>query len=231
VNAVVDALRLISLHHESLYARDGAGCIVAIRDGSGDPPPRFALTRSAAGNTWLVAADVGEDVADRLASLAAAEPPGDEAWPEHDRSYRAIVGAAATEVVAGPAYVLPERLPDPAPAVELVREHLDALRVHFPVTAAEFEERRPVVGIIEGDVVAARCCSARALSEGTEAGVDTAPAHRRRGHAVATTAGWARAVRRLGRIPLYSTTWDNAASQRVAARLGAIRYAVDYTIG
>jgi RimJ/RimL family protein N-acetyltransferase len=59
----------------------------------------------------------------------------------------------------------------------------------------------------------------------TEAGVETHPAFRGRGHAVAVTAAWAQAVRALGMFSLYSTSWHNRPSQRVAAKLGLIRVA------
>ena len=37
-------------------------------------------------------------------------------------------------------------------------------------------------------------------------------------------------VRAMGRLPLYSTSWGNTASQAVARRLGAVQYAVDLSI-
>jgi hypothetical protein len=39
---------------------------------------------------------------------------------------------------------------------------------------------------------------------------------------------WAGALRRAGVIPLYSTSWDNAASRGVARGLGLAMYAEDF---
>ncbi|MGH2617528.1 MAG: GNAT family N-acetyltransferase, partial [Thermomicrobiales bacterium] len=41
---------------------------------------------------------------------------------------------------------------------------------------------------------------------------------------------WAQAVRQEGRIPLYSTSWENLASQAVARKLGLVLYGVDLDI-
>jgi RimJ/RimL family protein N-acetyltransferase len=60
--------------------------------------------------------------------------------------------------------------------------------------------------------------------------VETAEAYRGRGYARKATAVWASALRRDGMLPLYSTSWDNIASQRVAASLGAVRYATNFNI-
>ncbi len=60
--------------------------------------------------------------------------------------------------------------------------------------------------------------------------METAEGYRGRGYAQAATAIWAEALRREGRLPLYSTSWDNLASQRVAAGLGALQYGVDFSL-
>ncbi|MHC5544420.1 GNAT family N-acetyltransferase, partial [Singulisphaera rosea] len=62
------------------------------------------------------------------------------------------------------------------------------------------------------------------------AGLDTAPAYRRRGYALRVTAAWADAVRSSGRIPLFSTSWENAGSLGVARALGLRVYATDWSV-
>lgn len=42
--------------------------------------------------------------------------------------------------------------------------------------------------------------------------------------------GWADEVRRQGLIPLYGTTWENLASQRIAHKLGMVLYGEDWSI-
>jgi len=63
-----------------------------------------------------------------------------------------------------------------------------------------------------------------------EAGVETLPEFRGNGFAKEVTAGWARAVDALGAIPMYSTSWQNTASQAVAKKLGLICYGAEFHI-
>ncbi len=51
-----------------------------------------------------------------------------------------------------------------------------------------------------------------------------------RGHGTAVVAGWAAAVQRLGRVPLYGTSWDNVASQGVARKLGLVCFGAGFSI-
>ena len=86
--------------------------------------------------------------------------------------------------------------------------------------------------VIDGTAVSV-CFSARSTTAASEAGVETLPEHRGRRHAGAVTAAWAAQVRRQGRIPLYSTSWTNHPSRRVAARmsLSTIRHRLPHHLG
>jgi hypothetical protein len=44
------------------------------------------------------------------------------------------------------------------------------------------------------------------------------------------TAGWALQVRSLGAVAMYSTSWENAASQGVARNLRLVQYGADFHI-
>jgi predicted GNAT family acetyltransferase len=92
------------------------------------------------------------------------------------------------------------------------------------------EELGPTAVIVEDGVVVSFCFCARLTDEVAEAGVETVEAYRRRGYALEVVQLWARAVWETGRRPLYSTAWENAASQAVASRLGLQMYAEDWSI-
>jgi predicted GNAT family acetyltransferase len=78
--------------------------------------------------------------------------------------------------------------------------------------------------------LASVCFSARNTPVAAEAGVDTVEEFRGRGYAPAVVAAWARAVRQEGRVPLYSTSWDNLASRSVARKLGLVMYGADFSL-
>jgi RimJ/RimL family protein N-acetyltransferase len=89
---------------------------------------------------------------------------------------------------------------------------------------------QPLVAALEGRHAVSVCGSVRRTGEAHEAGVDTAPAFRRRGHAHRAVAAWLVEVKRLGREPLYSTSWQNAASQALAASLGLTMFGTDFAV-
>jgi RimJ/RimL family protein N-acetyltransferase len=60
--------------------------------------------------------------------------------------------------------------------------------------------------------------------------VETLPDFRGQGYAKDVAAEWANRVRAVGGIPLYSTSWENKASQAVARKLGLECYGADFQI-
>src|SRR5205823_15032849 len=74
------------------------------------------------------------------------------------------------------------------------------------------------------------CYCARLSPWAAEAGVETLDAMQGRGYATAAVAAWAAALRQRGLLPLYSTSWENVASQRVSEKVGAVCYGEAWAI-
>jgi RimJ/RimL family protein N-acetyltransferase len=82
----------------------------------------------------------------------------------------------------------------------------------------------------ESAEVPSRCYSSRVGERADEAGVETPTEHRGRGYAPIAVAAWARRVQAEGRLALYSTSWENRASQRVAEKLRGRLYGEDWHV-
>jgi hypothetical protein len=90
--------------------------------------------------------------------------------------------------------------------------------------------QQPLFSMIAAGQAAAICASVRISAAAHEAGVETLPAYRQKGCAVAVVSAWAGAVEKMGALPLYSTSLENIASQKVAARLGLSQYGADFHV-
>ena len=228
----LSAAQIGRLHLQSLYGLDERGRIHEVREPYPPPPPRFVLFRTREEVLPLVGADVPEGLASELLALATTELPTPESAPLHLAHYQALL-AAHREIereYAGPSFYLPGPFAPAAGAERIEVHNLDLLRAHFPEEVRDFEARRPVYAAVEDGVAVAICFSSRDLGPGTPAGVFTIEAHRGRGHARRVVTAWAAEVARLGSIPLYGATWDNVASQAIAARLGAVMLGSDFWI-
>jgi len=229
-------LDLAQLQAEALYVHDPHGRLLRVNETDPqDPVPRFLLIRTRHGNLWRTRHDLPPDLAAVLEELAAAEPVGvDLATPPvHLAAYTELLGrhAAPGAPYAGPAYYLPDLAASTIATVTTITPaNAELLRAHYPITLSELAERAPVVVCVADGVAVAACSCARMTAQVAEAGIHTVEAYRGRGYAVATARGWAASVYAQGKLPLYSTSWANTASQAVAARLGAMRYAVDFSL-
>ncbi len=231
-------LQYLELQVDALFAHDQAGRIVTVNEPDGGPAPRFFFGRTRAANLWRVRHDLADATARRLDALAAAEPVQDDlsAEPRNMAAFTETL-RADQEVFArffGPAYHFPDTLPMPAAHItQITPANLYLLRLmnwDLEALAHQLERWVPMVAVVEDDAAVSLCFSARLTERAAEAGVETLDAYRGRGLASTVVATWARAIRATGRVPLYSTSWDNSASQAVARKLGLIQYGADLSL-
>jgi len=131
----------------------------------------------------------------------------------------------------GLAYAFPEKCGQWHPNVQLIDpHHTFQLAEHFPDFIELPYEKMPVAAYVIEDSAVAVCCSARVSTQGAEASLYTAPDFRGRGYAAEAVKCWQHHVKESGRIPIYSTSWDNVASQNVARKLGLLQFGVDFSI-
>ena len=227
------ALQLMRIQAETLYRCDADGRLRCVNE-PGDPPaPRFFMGRTPQGNLWRFRHDMPAAIVQQLEALCGAEPAGTPAEhpPLRYDAIRAILQAQAPieEEFRGPAYRIPDSVQPPAGVVLISAANEQPLQ-HWFLDLLPVDPQQTIAAVLEEGVAVAVCFCSRLNDRAAEAGVETVAAFRRRGHAAATVAGWAAELRRRGRIALYSTSWDNLASQGVARRLGMRMYGEDWSI-
>jgi RimJ/RimL family protein N-acetyltransferase len=231
----MDDLELMAARARALFTHDARARLLSVNEpGGGGPAPRLFLARTRRGNLWRFRADLPQPLVEELLALCREEPAGDDlrSRPRHADAYVRLLEAHAPvrEVEAGPAYRFaecpePERRP-----LALTPGDAAMLRGGFQDFVEELPDWQPFLALLEGGRAVSVCRSVRITPEAHEAGVETLPEFRGRGYARDVVAGWALVVRSLGAVPLYSTSWENAASQAVARKLGLMQYGADFHI-
>ncbi len=226
----------LDLHIRALFVHDDRGRIVTRNALDGAPAPRFFLGRTPDGNRWRFRDDVPGRLAGPLEALCEDEPaPADLRQPSlHDADYRRILATHGPieETWAGPAYRFPVDLPPPIDGVvRLTASNAALLRDgDLEPWLEDIGKSEPLMALVHDGRAVSICGSVRITPAAHEAGVETSAAARGHGFAVAVVNAWASAVRELGAEPLYSTSWENSASQAVARKLRFIPYAADYWV-
>jgi GNAT superfamily N-acetyltransferase len=218
----MDELALLQVELDALWVTDDDGALLHCRTAAREPSPLLVVGAGAAGLAWATSVDVPAAAHDSIATLLEGEPaPEGAGWaPARAAGLLAVVGQIADLAPphGGPSFVVPGPLAGPA-AVDLRTSTTTAvswLRGRMPERDRHLTA--PWVAAVVDGQVAAVCETARSTPAAVEAGVWTYPAHRRRGLGAAVTAAWSALV--TERTALYSTSWDNLASQGVARRLG-----------
>lgn len=132
----------------------------------------------------------------------------------------------------GPAYTFSHVLTHPKETkIEVINEsNTHLLGSHYSNLIGELEDRKPIVGYIINEEAVSVCCSARRSSKAAEASLMTIEPFRGKGLAQKVVHAWASELTRQGLIPLYSTSWDNLGSQKVAYKLGLHPFGMDFHI-
>lgn len=204
----------------TMFLLDRRGRLLAGNEPARPAPPRIFVTTG----RGVRVVRVRHDVCERHTRdwLACCDDPAALAakLSEHapiEREYR------------GPAYVLPSLEPARG-TVFLGGSGAPPLHPALLARGWRTSETGPYVGVVRDGHVVAVCYSSREGSGACGAGVETAIQYRGLGLASLAVQSWAAAVQQSGRVALYSTEWENLASQRLAARLDARQYGENWHI-
>ena len=230
-------LELMNIHVRALFTHDTESRLLFVNepDSAVIAAPRLFLGRTRAGNVWRFRADLPDKLSKDLDALCADEPPVNVEFnqpPHHLEAFVRLLEkhAPVQEVSSGPAYQFTKYEMPSKPLLAVTEKNAETLQGGFEKLVAELPAWQPFVALVEEDRAVSVCRSARITSEAHEAGVETLPDFRGKGYAKDVVAEWARLVRTAGAIPLYSTSWENNASQAVARKLQLKCYGVDFKI-
>lgn len=230
-------LHLMALQIDTLFRCDAAGRLLCVNE-MGEPlAPRFFMGRTVQGNLWRFRHDLPADVVEALDHLCRAEPVAVDLTqpPRQETAIKRVLQQHAPlgEEYRGPAYWIPDGIPAPPNVVLINPENGELLRRSFPwlLPVPKDNGMSPIAATVVDDHAVAVCFCSRIPGRATEAGLETVAAFQGKGYGSASVAGWAAAVHRLGCLPLYSTAWENLASQGVARKLGMRLYGEDWSLG
>jgi RimJ/RimL family protein N-acetyltransferase len=228
-------VELMELEAIALYRHDERGRLIAVNEPGSPPAPRLYVGLTRAGHIWRFRHDLPDSLIYDLDRLLRTEPPSTDLTrrPTCYDQLQATLAAEApvTATWFGPDWRFPDQIEVPAGVVKITDANLDLLRQTFPWLADELPEWSPCMAVIQDGNAVSVCFSSRNTPTAAAAGVETLEAFRGRGYAPAVVAAWALAVRASGRAPLYSTSWDNLASQAVARKLGLVLFGAEMWFG
>lgn len=232
----MDDHALMGIRADTAFTYDARGRMLRSNEPREDarrPAPRLFVGRTMAGPVVRFGADVSDALAGRLEAIVERQPATGalvvplaaltamrEALERH---------APITGEEGGPAYRFPASVVRSGEVVRLTDANRALARETYPWLYDEVADWQPCFVVVRDGAAVSVCFSARIGVAAAEAGVETLPEFRGRGYASAVTAAWGAAVSTDGRIPLYSTAWENMASQGVARRVGLTMFGSDTT--
>lgn len=222
------------LHIEALFTHDTDGNLDRVNEPNGAPAPRLFVGRTVEGVVRRFRHDIGADLRRELDT--ALHDDHLERYTLDSRidpsRYQAILGriAPVQRTWEGPAFLFSDEIPASGEAIRLTHDNAQLLRAYLESWLPDAGMSGPTYALVVDSHAVAVCASVRHTAMADEAGVETAPAFRRRGFAGQVVSAWAREVRNEGRIPIYSTSWENEASRALARKLGLAHFGSDLHI-
>ena len=217
-------LELLRTQVANLFRWTAAGDLVDTNEHPGVRGPRAFLGRTREGDLLSFRDDLDEAARAHVRAWAADLPrfAGKPTTSATNGLRDALGGGEGA--YAGPAYLFTRPL-FAMGAMLIYPSQAASLHPELIEWAAELRDRRPCYGVFHQGQAVAICCCARSGPDAADAGVETVAAFRGRGFAAMAVEAWATDIRGKGRIPFYSTSWENTASQAVAGKLGLTLYA------
>ncbi|MBP1995441.1 GNAT family N-acetyltransferase [Paenibacillus eucommiae] len=223
-----DELELMNMQAEVLYTHDALGKITKINDSEEQPAPRLFWGKTNKGNVIRFRPDVPKAMMNQLAEIINNSDVTNLAVAKIINKLEQH--AKISSLWIGPAYVFVDHSFAGSKAVKVTDDNRQFLEAGFENVWSTIEHREPCYMVIEDNKAVSVCYCARNTDRAAEAGVETLEEYRGKGYALAVASAWSAAIHESKRIALYSTSWDNYASQAVAKRLQLNLYGSDLSI-
>lgn len=220
-------LDLIAIQVEVLFVHSPVGKMKCVNEKGNPKAPRFFLGRTREGSITRYHCNVGDKTISKIEKLIRE--------PSNHIEIAKIINVLNEErtvenIWMGPAFMLPNNLHKPTRTIQITEKNKELLRENFPDLIEQMEWRQPYFAIVQNEKVVSICCSARSTPVAAEASVETLEEFQGNGYGTDVVTAWAISIQEEKRIPLYSTSWDNYASQAVARKLKLINYGMNLHI-
>ena len=227
---------LLHLRAATLFVLDANGDLITSNEPyepGRRPAPAFFLSWCRNSYICRFRHDIPHDIRrDITESIAKSWPFVSDQEPDDTDALKPLLAdyAPKAKTGGGPAYLFPQDIAGAAGITLVERSNAGVMKNNFADEIPEIDYVQPCYVVLDEAAAVSMCRTVRRLPQAAEAGVETHAAHRGRGYAMKTVAAWATAVMAEDRIPFYSTSWENKASQRVAAKLGLTQCAAEFHI-
>ncbi|GIO29322.1 MULTISPECIES: GNAT family N-acetyltransferase [Paenibacillus] len=220
---------LMEVQANVLFNHNEDGRMTTINEPSAKSAPRFFMGITKQGLVVRYHETLDEDVKNELKRFVEKAPWLDAPNRVNMADIIRILSKdrPVDHVYLGPAYVFPDVRGRLTQAVKITEMNIELLEPYFSDFVSDVLLGQPAFAVVQNQAVVSLCSSARSSSVAAEASLHTAPDFRGRAFGMEVAAAWAAEVQNQGRIALYSTAWNNLASQAVARKLKLRQYGMD----